>query len=526
MALMLEVVGVHAASMGTDVRRLLGGSELKIGRDSDNDWILPQSYVSRHQAVIRCVNGMYFLEQVGSCPIILNDAARPLERNRIVRLSAGDRIMIDDIEIQVLESDAMWERPPSADGPTVYPSMAPAPPADLPLSRGAAIDPLEMLGVRPPEPPRAAPRTPEFGSTLDEAIVPGAVASPQSATALPDNWFATGSRHAVPSAPVIPVAPAVPPRGEPPVAPPTRGMNINSPLCRVRRATADAAGTRVDEADAAARGPVEMTVFGPSVLTRRERFFIQAVFHWPKAENEAYRVASLAQHNPQIAQRLSLTDGIEVGTAIRVRVCADSRVTIDEPEQVLHWRGATTGVQFMVQIPRIDWRSDYLFVIEVEVDGAPIGRCKFRLTTVKQTSSNGEPRACGKLNRYERVFLSYASEDASVVSSFAQVLEAQGLDYFLDVLSLRSGVDWQSKLKEHIERSDLFLLCWSRHAARSAWVRKEIEWALSAQRREPTRRPDIRPLLLDGPPVPPPPRSLRHLHFNSATRYVHGTGAG
>jgi hypothetical protein len=313
MALMLQVVGVHAASMGQNVRRLLGDSELKIGRDSDNDWILPQSYVSRHQAVIRCVNGLYFLEQV------------------------------------------------------------------------------------------------------------------------------------------------------------------------------------------------EMTVFGPSVLTRQERFFIQTVFHRPQAENEAYRVASLAQHNPQIAQRLSLVDGLQHGTSIRVRLRADSRVTIDEPEQTLHWRNATVGVQFMVQIPRIDWRTDYLFVIEVEADGAPIGRCKFRLTTTKQGSPNSEPRACGKLNRYERVFLSYASEDESVVSNFAQVLEAQGLDYFLDVLSLRSGDDWQSKLKEHIERSDLFLLCWSRHAAQSAWVRKEIEWALSAQRREPTRRPDIRPLLLDGPPVPPPP---------------------
>ena len=86
MPLTLEVVGMHAASMGADVRRRLGDAELKIGRDSDNDWILPQSYVSRHQAVVRCVNGMYFLEQVGSCPIVLNESGRPLERNRTIPL--------------------------------------------------------------------------------------------------------------------------------------------------------------------------------------------------------------------------------------------------------------------------------------------------------------------------------------------------------------------------------------------------------------------------------------------------------
>ncbi len=225
MPLTLEVVGVHAASMGADVRRKLGDTELKIGRDSDNDWILPQSYVSRHQAVVRCVNGMYFLEQVGSCPIILNDAVRPLERNRIARLSAGDRIMIDDIEIQVLESDAMWaSAPPSVEVPTAYPAMTPAPPADLPLSRGGPIDPLELLGVRPPAQRQAAPRVPEFDSILDNAMPPRPAAGPaQSSPALPDNWFGTGS---IPR--TVPVAPAVPPsRAAPPGRAPAAGTLEN-----------------------------------------------------------------------------------------------------------------------------------------------------------------------------------------------------------------------------------------------------------------------------------------------------------
>jgi type VI secretion system protein ImpI len=214
MPLTLEVVGVHAASMGADVRRKLGDTELKIGRDSDNDWILPQSYVSRRQAVVRCVNGMYFLEQVGSCPIILNETGRPLERNRIARLSAGDRIMIDDIEIQVRESDAMWASTPSGEVSTVYPVMSTAPLADPPLSRGGPVDPLELLGVRAPEPQRAGPRIPEFGSILDDAMAPGAGASPvQSSPALPDNWFGTAAPRSVPAAPHVPPDRAVPPGG-------------------------------------------------------------------------------------------------------------------------------------------------------------------------------------------------------------------------------------------------------------------------------------------------------------------------
>lgn len=121
MGLTLEVVGVHAASMGANVRRVLGDAELKIGRDSENDWILPQSYVSRRQAIVRCVNGMYFLEQVGSCPIVLNEAARPLERNKIARLAAGDRILIDDIEVRVFDSEAMPAMAPPGAEHTGYP---------------------------------------------------------------------------------------------------------------------------------------------------------------------------------------------------------------------------------------------------------------------------------------------------------------------------------------------------------------------------------------------------------------------
>jgi type VI secretion system protein ImpI len=272
MPLMLEVVGVHAASMGADVRRKLGDTELKIGRDSDNDWILPQSYVSRHQAVVRCVNGMYFLEQVGSCPIVLNDAGRPLERNRIARLSAGDRIMIDDIEIQVLESNATWaSAPPGAEIPTVYPAMTPAPPADPPLSRGGAVDPLELLGVRAPAQRHAAPRVPEFGSILDDAMPPGPAASPvQPSAELSDNWFGTAS---IPR--TVPVAPPPPPgRAAPPAASPAAGTLENL----LRGAGLDPARTQLSQEVASQLGEVLRIVVEGTMQVLQARNHIRKEF--------------------------------------------------------------------------------------------------------------------------------------------------------------------------------------------------------------------------------------------------------
>src|ERR1051325_11435585 len=107
--LMLEVVSVHKSTMGANARRIIDESEaaeFTIGRLETCNWVLPQDYVSRVQAVLRFVNNMYFLERKGSTLLAINDRSRPVERNRIVRLSPGDLILIDDIEIQTSEVEA------------------------------------------------------------------------------------------------------------------------------------------------------------------------------------------------------------------------------------------------------------------------------------------------------------------------------------------------------------------------------------------------------------------------------------
>jgi type VI secretion system protein ImpI len=228
MALVLEVISAHASSMGANARRVVGDRELKIGRESDNDWIFPQNYVSRHQAVIRCVNGMYFLEQTGSCPITVNEASRPLERNHITRLATGDRFQIDDIQIRVLETDAPAE-PSVAPQPWVAP---PAPPTPLgpdgvpkfssvpgPSFGSASVDPLRILGISPPgggdaANPKAGPSIPDLKSILDGALPVSprantdATPPPAPPAALADDWFQKATPG--PSSPVI--APLEPPR--------------------------------------------------------------------------------------------------------------------------------------------------------------------------------------------------------------------------------------------------------------------------------------------------------------------------
>ncbi len=101
--------------MGANARRVVQeaeAAEFTIGRLETCSWVLPQEYVSRVQAVVRCVNNMYFLERKGSTLLAINDRSRPIDRNRIVRLTPGDVILIDDIEILTSEVEAGYVPPP------------------------------------------------------------------------------------------------------------------------------------------------------------------------------------------------------------------------------------------------------------------------------------------------------------------------------------------------------------------------------------------------------------------------------
>lgn len=247
MPLLLEVVGLHSGSMGPNARCALSDGELKIGRDPDNDWVLPQTYVSRRQAVVRCVNGMHFLEQLGSCPITLNDGARPLERNRVARLSPGDRILIDDIEIRVLEADeapATDTHGPSAASLVGLPDDPIEPLGGASVDPGAVVDPLELLGGHARDSrhaPAPGPRVADFGSVLDEAMTPRPAAAKLAPAPAPlsDDWFsnAPAPRPAPVVAPVrrpppapAPAPPSVAPvRPAPPPSPPARAAAAHAP---------------------------------------------------------------------------------------------------------------------------------------------------------------------------------------------------------------------------------------------------------------------------------------------------------
>ena len=146
----------------------------------------------------------------------------------------------------------------------------------------------------------------------------------------------------------------------------------------------------------------------------------------------------------------------------------------------------------------------------------------------RQVKLDIEPAAAGRsalapvgdqAKRYTRAFLSYASADRPKVLDRVQMLRLLRVDYFQDLLTLEPGERWEQRLFEEIERSDLFILFWSRQARASKWVRRETRHALGFRAGE-LGAPEICPVIVEGPPVARPWRELADLHFNDSLLYI------
>lgn len=83
---------------------------------------------------------------------------------------------------------------------------------------------------------------------------------------------------------------------------------------------------------------------------------------------------------------------------------------------------------------------------------------------------------------------------------------------------MEPGDRWEKQLYQHIDECDLFLLFWSSAAKNSEWVMKDVRHALDRKATD-AGLPDIIPVILEGPPLVPPPQELAHLHFNDYVIY-------
>jgi hypothetical protein len=196
------------------------------------------------------------------------------------------------------------------------------------------------------------------------------------------------------------------------------------------------------------------------------------------------------------------------GTLISVLLRLEG-LTIEDPEDFIVWTGEAANAAFLVAVPDDALEGPRAGLASIYMDALQIAKIPF-VVLVSRAPADDIPLLAGG-HPHRRAFASYASADRDEVLGRVQGMQkaAPQLDVFLDVLSLRSGQDWEQELWRVIPSKDIFYLFWSRNASQSEWVEKEWRCALK------TRGLDfIDPVPLVSPEVVTPPPELASRYFN------------
>jgi predicted component of type VI protein secretion system len=118
MPLQLEIVSEHKDIVGDDYVRVFREDGGTIGRSLENDWILPDPdrFISGKHATIDFQTGAYYLADVSSNGVYINDEEEPLGKGNPRRLFHGDRLRMGDFEFVVTldEGEGLEMPPPEA----------------------------------------------------------------------------------------------------------------------------------------------------------------------------------------------------------------------------------------------------------------------------------------------------------------------------------------------------------------------------------------------------------------------------
>ena len=101
MILTLEVIGEQAEDLGAGSRKVFDAIGGTIGRLPDNDWVFPDPYVSGRHALIRYLNGKYFIEDTSTNGVFVNTPDNRVSRTESHQLHDGDVVYIDAYQIRV-----------------------------------------------------------------------------------------------------------------------------------------------------------------------------------------------------------------------------------------------------------------------------------------------------------------------------------------------------------------------------------------------------------------------------------------
>jgi TIR domain len=315
--------------------------------------------------------------------------------------------------------------------------------------------------------------------------------------------------HEAQSQPRSPVAPSTPPAK--PEAPESSAETLKvvypppkhvGPARREVPAPVSDASQAIDH--------VNFSVFAPGIIRPAQQLLLDLWVHLP---TQTDKVTSLTQEFAR-DRRLGVKPWVAVTHGAALNVVLDlPSLRIKDPRNTIFWNGEPDYASFVVEVPADVVVGAHPGQVIITASGIPIAKVTFCLPIEAEgTRVEKAPRELPAVRHQPHsAFASFSGRDRKDVLGRVQGMTkvCQDIDVFVDVLSLRSGQDWELQIRQQIPTRDVFYLFWSFHASRSKEVEKEWRIALEMRGLD-----FIDPIPLTDPRVSPPPKELARLHFN------------
>lgn len=82
----------------------------------------------------------------------------------------------------------------------------------------------------------------------------------------------------------------------------------------------------------------------------------------------------------------------------------------------------------------------------------------------------------------KEIFLSHSSVDRKFANKIAEILRRHGIPVWHGPSSIRGGQQWHDEIGNALERCDWFVILLSPNSMKSAWVKRELVFALDETR--------------------------------------------
>lgn len=217
------------------------------------------------------------------------------------------------------------------------------------------------------------------------------------------------------------------------------------------------------------------SIYAPAEVKKKSHLLTQVYFHLFEDSIKVQSLARAADRNAQRRGYVALSLKVKKGDKLDVEFNIYGGTCMLTERKSLIWQGSMVQCYFDYFVPENIDVDELSCEANIFVNGALIGEMRF-LTKIVDAPRALNPHV--DTRRFNRIFISYAHQDADQIKFLALAYKAQGVDYFYDRHSLAPGDVYEEKIFDYIDSSDLFVLCWSKNAESSEYVAKEKGYAL------------------------------------------------